>query len=419
MGVSIWEGTKANDLIHTGHLLVEGFARQNLLLAQMVEQHSGTTEAELKEIHAIVQSGEAPNVFRVGDQLMLNYNDGTNDYVLPWDIVDFRDIELEDGDTKPGMILQSHYTMQALQFDASEAAFIFPSGLPVGTYHFGIGTTWGSNCVAGKVYQFTTTVAIPEGGCIVLGSNTSFYTWSAPDVNPTNWRVYTFASLASTTPLETLTIAEGSSGTDVGTLSSSTKYGSSGGNNLQRSAYGYNRWSHSGMRQFLNSKSAVGAWWTAKNPYDRPPQQLATLRGFMAGFDEAFLNIIKPTKVTTALNTVSDSDIGTSESTYDTFFLSSLEEEYCVPQLANVEGSAWEYWRERLGTASPQGWYADNTNPNHIRYAYEAKTSPQGCRLRSATRGHAYSTWYVITSGTVGFSSASTALRGCPACVIC
>lgn len=422
MGVSIWEGNKVNELIHTGHLLVEGFARQNLLLAQMVEPGSGTTEAELKEIHAIIQSGEASNVFRAGDQIMLNYNDGTNDYVLPWDIVDFRDVQLEDGDTKPGMILQSHYAMQGLQFDGVEASFIFPSGLAAGTYHFEIGTSWGTHCVAGKAYQFTTTVAIPEGGCIVLGLNTSFYIWGAPDVAPTNWRVYTFNSMASTTPLETLTISEGSGGTDLGTLSSSTKYGNSGANNLQRAAYGYNRWSQSAMRQFLNSGSAAGSWWASKNPYDRPPQQLATLRGFMAGFDEAFLNIIKPIKVVTALNTLSDSDIGTSENSYDTFFLASLEEEYITPQLANTEGAAWEYWRERLGTSTPQGWYADNANPNHMRYAYEAKTSPQHCRLRSAYRGSAYGTWIVSTAGGVSYGyvgAAATVVRGCPACAIC
>lgn len=419
MGVSIWEGNKTEELIHTQHLLVEGFARQNLLLAQMVESGSGASEAELREIHAIVQSGEASSVFRVGDQVLLNYNDGTNDYVLPWDIVDFRDVEIEDGDTKPGMILQSHYAMQGLQFDGSEASFICPSELAAGTYHFTIGTSWGSHCVAGKVYEFTTTVAIPTGGCIVLGSNTSLYTWGAPDVAPTNWRVYTFASMNSTTPLETLTVTEGNSGTDLGTLSSSTKYGTSGGNNLQRAAYGYNRWSQSAMRQFLNSNAAVGAWWSSKNPYDRPPQQLPSLRGFMAGFDEAFLNIIKPVKVVTALNTVSDSDIGANETTFDTFFLPSLEEEYIVPQAANVEGSAWEYWRERLGTASPQGWYGDHTNPKHIRYAYEAKTAPQGCRLRSAYRGYAYNTCYVYASGAVSSYYATSAMRGCPACVIC
>ena len=411
--------TKPLLLDETGHLLVAGIARQNLLLSQMITAHEATPAAELDEIHTIVRSGEAQKVFTPGEQLMLNYNDGTNSFVLPWDIVDFGTFELQDGETVPGMIVQSHYGMQGVQFDASEAAFIFPSGLSAGTYHFAIGTNWGTNCVAGSTYQFTTTVNIPAGGCVVLGSNTSFYTWGAPDVSPENWRVYTFASLSDIAPLETLTLASGDAGTDLGTLSSSTKYATSGPNNLQRAAYGYNRWRQSANRQFYNSSAAIGSWWNPQNEYDRPPQQLATIPGFMSGFDEAFLNIIKPVKVTTALNTVSDSELGTTEDSFDTFFLPSIEEEYIVPQLAGAEGFAWEYWKQRLGLTSPQVQGGSGANAFHIRYAYNAKTSPQSCRLRSAYRGYASLTWCVFPLGNAPYYHATDAFRGCPACVIC
>ena len=97
MGVSIWEGNKAQGLVDVGHLMVEGIARQNLLLSQMIQAGEATPAAELAEIHRIVQSGEAPNVFSIGEQLMLNYNDGTTAYVLPWDIVHFGNVQLQDG----------------------------------------------------------------------------------------------------------------------------------------------------------------------------------------------------------------------------------------------------------------------------------------------------------------------------------
>jgi hypothetical protein len=140
----------------------------------------------------------------------------------------------------------------------------------------------------------------------------------------------------------------------------------------------------------------------------------------MAGFDDAFLNIIKPVKVTTALNTVTDSAIGTTEDTYDTFFPASLEQEYIVPQLADVEGEYWEYWKQRLGLSSPQVQGGDGTNAMHIRYAYNAKTSAQYVRLRSATRGLAYHTWLVLTAGYAHTSGhATSAHRPAPACVIC
>ena len=173
------------------------------------------------------------------------------------------------------------------------------------------------------------------------------------------------------------------------------------------------------MRQFLNSAAAAENWWTAKNPYDRRPTQLASLRGFMAGFDDAFLSIINPVRVTTALNTVTDTDIGASENTFDTFFLSSLEQEYIVPQVSGVEGEYWEYWKQRLGLSSPQTQGSGGANAFHIRYGYDAKTTAQYCRLRSAYRGYAFVAWYVLTSGFAGYASATYAYRGCPACVIC
>lgn len=419
MGVSIWEGNKAQGMIDVGHLIVEGIARQNLLLAQMLQTGEATPAAELNEIHRIVQSGEAPNVFSIGEQLMLNYNDGTNSYVLPWDIVHFGNVELQDGETVPGMFLQSHYAMQSMQFDASEAIYAAEAAMAPGTYYFTIGTDWGANCVAGKSYYFTTTVEIPAGGQIVVGKNNDFYTWGAPDQSPSNWRVHTFASAASITPLETnLELTEGTMGTSLGTVASNIAYGDTNPNNLQRAAYGYNRWSQSGIRQWLNSAAAAMAWWAAKNPFDRPPQQLASMRGFMAGFDEAFLNIIKPVKVTTALNTVSDTAIGASEDTFDTFFPASLEQEYIVPQASGVEGEYWEYWKQRLGLTSPQATGSNNANAFHIRYGYNAKTSAQSVRLRSASRGPAFA-WLVGAAGYVNGGGAATAPRPAPACVIC
>lgn len=409
----------------TGQQIVEGIARQNLLLARMVPDSSATPHATLAEIHAIVQAGEAANVFKVGDQIMVKYNDGANDYVLPWDIVHFGNAELEDGEVLPAMYIQSHYAMQAVQFDQNEGFYIVPSGgLPAGTYYFTMGNSWGSNVVSGKSYMFTTTESYAEGDIWQLGRATSEVS-GLPDNAPSTWRVRTYkasgsvvAGLAST-PTEILELSEGTTGTFLGTLSSSTKYGTSGLNNMQRSAYGYNRWSQSAMRQFLNSSADAGGWFTPQNPYDRRPDQFATMRGFTAGFEQEFLNILKPVKVVTALNTVSDSDIGTSETTYDTFFPASLEQEYCVPQLANVEGEYWEYWKQKLGVNTPQASGSANVNPRHIRYGYNAQGTAQYCQLRSASRGVAYSTWYVYSTGYVNSYGAFYACRCAPACVIC
>lgn len=417
MGVSIWEGNKAG-------AAVAALERQNLLLTQLIQSQSEATPiATLNEIAEIVRRGEASNVFNIGDQINVNWNNGQNDYVLPFDITHFGDVQLQDGETIPGMFIQSHYALEGVQFDQNEAFYVVPAGgMAAGTYHFTMGNSWGTHVVSGKSYEFTLAESYAEGDLLQLGTATSEVS-GLPDTAPANWRVRTYKASGSTpaglaaSTTEIVTLTEGTGGTDLGTLSSSTKYGTSGLNNMQRSGYGYNRWSQSAIRQWMNSDAAAGSWFTPQNPYDRKPDQLATLRGMKAGFEEGFLNILKPVKVTTALNTVTDDQIGASEDTFDMFFLASLEQEYIQPQASGVEGQYWEYWKRRLGLTNPQP--TGQAFPAHIRYAYNAKTSAQHCRLRSAYRGDAYLTWRVYASGTAGSNVAAGAVRAVPACVIC
>ena len=405
----------------TGKEIVGALDRQNLLLTRMITaENDATPVATLNEIHEIVMAGEAPNVFHYGDQINVNYNNGSTDFVLPFDIVHFGDVALQDGETVPGMFIQSHYAMQPVAFDGNEAFYIDYDGttfadLPAGTYHFKMGNSWGGNVVADKVYQFTTT----QAGKIFQFGTASSTIGALPDTSPANWRVLVFADQNALSPLERVALTEGSGGTDLGTLSSSQKYSTTGINNMQRASYGYGRYGQSAMEQWLNSLASAGAWWAPKNPFDRPPDQLASLQGFMKGFDEAFLNILKPVRVRTALNTVSDSELGTYEDVYNTFFPASLEEEYIAPQLSGVEGEAWEYWKRRLGLTSPQAQGSGGTNAAHIRYAYENRTSAQTCRLRSGIRGYASTAWYVLSTGYAYASYATYAIRCAPACVIC
>lgn len=371
-----------------------------------------------EQIVEIVQHADVTKFFQIGDQLVTKWSpDGIVEYDMPWDIVHFGNVVDENGDTYPGMYLQSHWALPEIQFDGNEAFYYCESALPAGTYYITMGNNWGNNVVANKSYSFTLTQNVPAGGQLVFTTATSTI-GGLPDQNPSIWRVRSYASASSTSHIEMVTLSENTNGTFLGTLSSSTKFGASGLNNMQRASYGYNRWSMSGIRQWLNSDDSIGSWWNPQNSYDRPLDQLTSVRGFVAGLPSDFLDIIKPIKVTTALNTVSDSDIGSTEDTFDRFFLASLEQEYCVPQLATVEGQAWDYWKEILGGDSPQGWSDININPSHIRYAIENHSSPQTCRLRSAHRGYAYTTWIVNSSGNVTNYLATYSLRPCPACVI-
>lgn len=412
MGVSIWEGNKAERVASALELIA---------IAQAGTINVMTPEA----IKQIVRSGLAAKAFSIGQQLDTTFNPdgGTTQYDMPFDMVSFADAVNADGETVPALWLESHWAVNAVQFDASEAIWAcVNAALPAGTYHFTIGTTWGSHCVAGTSYQFTLGHDVPIGGQIVIGNGTNFYTWGAPDVAATNWKVFTFESAYSITPIDgPVDLIVGSNGTDLGSLNSTTRYSDAGDqlNNLQRCAYGYNRWSQSAIRQWLNSALGIGNWWKPQNVYDRPPQQLATLRGFLAGLPNDFLSSVQRVKITTALNTVTDNNIGASEDTYDLFFLPSLEQEYIVPQATGVEGSYWPYWKERLDLSSPQATGADGVNAAHIRYAVENHNSAQSVRLRSAYRDVSCVGWVVSTTGYAGSSGVAIAYSPCPACVIC
>ncbi|MCD7810242.1 MAG: DUF6273 domain-containing protein [Ruminococcus sp.] len=405
-------------------LLDETFSNKmdttNALLAMIATDSDITSYSKIQRI---VQMGLAEKVFDIGTQINVNWTDSVSGtvYEVPMDVVHFEDVELQDGTIVPGMFLQWHYsTPFSLQFDQSEALYYCSEDLAAGTYYFTIGSTWGS-CVSGTSYYFTTTENIPAGGQIRIGGTSETAAWEVSSTEAANWRVYTYSSNDSTFALESgLELTEGTEGTSLGTTTSSIKYADSGINNLQRASLGYGRWSHSGVRQYLNSSASIGSWWTPQNAFDRPPSQLAKYPGFMSGFDSDFLAVIKPIKVTTALNTTSDSDIGTSEDTYDTFFLPSLEQEFITPQVSGVEGDYWEYWKRACGrtTTTPRNvTYANGGQP--ITYAINAKTTAQSVRLRSCSSSNAYHAWSVGTSGSVASSSSSYSLRLAPACVIC
>lgn len=401
-----------------GKVATEQTLQIGIDLLSIIARNTIYTAKDYKEIQRIVRNGEAADVFNIGDQIIEKWTNGETEYDMPFDIVHFGIVTNKDGEQVPGMYLQSHYGLPGVQFDGNEAFWYCSTALTAGTYNVTMGNAWGNNVVANKTYQFTLTQDVPEGGQLVFTTATST-TGALSDQAPANWRVRSYVSSNETTHIEMVEVTEGSDGTSLGTLSSSTKYGTSGLNNMQRSAYGYNRWSQSGIRQWLNSKAVKGEWWTEQNVYDRPPDQLTTLDGFMVGLNQDFLDVVQPIQVTTALNTTSDSTIGTTETTIDKFFLPSLQQEYVVPQLADVEGEAWDYWKQRLDLSSPQATGNANINANHIRYAIENHTSPQSVRLRSANRGSASSTWNVYSTGCVGSTNAAYASRPAPACVIC
>ena len=172
------------------------------------------------------------------------------------------------------------------------------------------------------------------------------------------------------------------------------------------------------MRQWLNSSAAANAWWTPQNPWDRPPSNHGSIRGFLAGCSEDFLSILEPVDVVTALNTV-EGFAETSETTQDKIFLPSLQEMYINPQLANVEGVSWDYNKELAQEAGLTGMFQQSQTYEILKkYNVSSKASAVTVFLRSCNRNGARNEWYIDPSGSVSTCTACFAVRGCPACII-
>lgn len=389
--------------------VVQKLHTQNLLLNVMAGESLESTET-MSEIRKIVQNGHAQEVFNIGDQIVVPWTDITTGktYNAVLNIVHFGNVTLKDGSEVPGMYVQWHYaTPFGISLDNCEAFYYAEQELPAGTYYITVGATWGTNCVKDTIYHFTLTKPVPAGGQL-----SGFR--EMPDQTAANWKVYSYESATAKDPIETVSVIAGAQGTSLGAL---IPAGDGTLNSLYRTGCGYNRWSQSALRQWLNSGAGVGEWWIPQNNFDRQPDQLSTKAGFLSGFDEEFLSCIQPVKITTGLNTVTDTEEGEKEDTYDRVFLPSIEQMYIKPQLSSAEGEYFEYWKHASELTAPMECY--QTYPQVRTYAIENHASAQHVRVRSAVRGTAYNAWTIHSSGLVSHHYAANACRCAPVCVIC
>ena len=366
------------------------------------------------QIREIVKLGRAKDFFEIGDQIHTTWSpDGETTYDMPWDVVDFGPATDPDGKVhENAMWLESHYALQAVQFDQCEAFYVAPEAMPAGTYHFMLGDALSPSAQINVPFMFTLTKAVPAGGMLIIGDELSDEIPVSKALS--NWRVRVYANGAQIDPDEIVEISQGDDGAELGTLLPGTPYSEKGLNDIYR-WYGYNRWSQSALRQWLNSDKPANEWWKQQNPFDRRPKQITTARGFTVGLPAEFLTIVKPVKVVTALNHSTDKAFGESEATIDRFFLASLEQEYIVPRW-HGEGKVFEYWKSRLTVEQQQGSLGKRSE--HIRYSIADNATAVPVRLRSVHESYSNLNFLVNTVGsvikTMPFDSSVVA----PVCVI-
>ena len=393
----------------TGKDMVEQLKRQNTLLSVI----SGASQKDfIQSWDAVAQAvagGYGPSLFSVGSTFTEPWKDTANNntvYDNPWRVNHFSDVELQDGTTVPGMWLQNVYAHPfGVQFSHHRAFYACPDGLAAGTYNVGFGDNWNTNVVKGKIYQFTLTKAVEQGGRLA-----GFY--GIPNTKPTEWKVYSYGADGKTLN-ETVDIAEGSEGTSIGSMLANKRTGNL--NSLQDTGDGWNRWSTSALRQYLNSGKPKGEWWTPQDQWDIVPDELATKDGYLCGMDQEMLNNILPIKTVTYVDVVNGGTADGLDVTYDKVNLISLEQMYINPQHAG-EGEAHEYWKRVNGTDTK--WQQYQAHPILKHYAVENHSSAQYVRLRSASRSRTIDTWLVNSSGFVGGYAANLSHRFSPLVVI-
>ncbi len=346
--------TKPIMLDETGKEIAAALRKQTALLSAMARESVDTIVSDWKDIHNMVRDGYAADIFRIGDQIIVPWKDvATGDtYEVPLDVVHFGNVTLQNGDVVPGMYLQWHYSLPfGIEFDHPENE-VATEAYFLSEYQY---------------YDAST------GALLVRGTN-----YNVGDSIPTS-KTYFHSAIYDST----------------GVITGS----------------GYGRWSHSGIRQFLNSTEGIGAWWKAQHLGDTAPNQLSSKAGFMSGFEEEFLSCLKPVKVSTDFN--SGIDV-----TFDTFFLPSLSQMYAQPISGVDEGEAFDYWKQALGITSPAAW-SPSVYDAYITYSIKATASAQSIRLRTRYSYGPGHTQRLTPVGAIGVYDACDVISCAPVCVIC
>ena len=374
-------------------------------LAIIAAAQAGTAETTPAALPSIARAGIGSRVFAPGDQMVVKYNDngavGT-EYDMDVDFAHFKNVELEGGELTPGIVQKFHYTLPfGTEFDAAEAFYAVPAaGLPAGKYYIEFPAK--SDKIEAGLYEFTTTVALSEGAQLCINDN----------VTPT---VTTYATCGAREVTETLATTKVSSSTGTSLGQCANNVVTETNNCWTRAFWGYNRWSQSAIRQYLNAFDTD--WWQPQNQFDRPPSYVAKT-GFLAGLPAELVAVMGKVKTQTLCNSVTDGSV--VDTTYDKVTLPSFNEAFISDSAAAkaVEGEPWDWFVFQADNAGVPLTY--NVAYPHTRaFAINAKTTAQHVWSRSPYRGGAGGVYFRYASGTPSAGNANfSGVRARPAWVI-
>lgn len=328
--------------------------------AVKVNKHGGSTyEARytpkiesFADVQKIVRVGMVKDFFDIGDELLTHYKSGSQRKNMTWVVLDNdRECQWADGSIHPGLWIGTKYLIYppSIQFDSQEQEIATETNATEGLYYYGY-----------QRYKITE-LNLASGDPIPYGDYQ-----------------YVYHSIF---------------------------------NRVEIINNGYNRYSHSLVRQWLNGSGTN--WWTSQHIGDSISDEMMDMveEGFLSKLDSDFLAVVNPVKIQAAANTVTDN--GAVDVMYDRFFLPSVEEVYGVPQNNNAEGPYFPYWKNITGLNSPSnGSSSDLNDARKIINENNPTAGPQISLLRSNYRGTPNYVW-VMDRGYINYiypASTTTAL---------
>lgn len=361
-----------------------------------------------EDIKNAVRLGLGAKLFPVGYEFTTE--DTTTGAVITWVVRGHDHHAAANGKLAHSMTLEAKYvysnsagTYLTLVFDAYEALYYAAEEIPAGTYNF----TWNyaTGSMVNGTYQFTLTKAVPAGGQIVLGTNSS-------STAITGCKIATYATVAATAAIESgIVVTEGSEGTSLGTIAA-TSATSENLNCAQRIMWGSNNYAQSAARQWLNSDEAAGSVWTPTNKFDRAPSWATSKAGFMKGLPADFLAAVQPAAIPCRTNSVFEvNSLDGTEYTVNTVY--TLNDMFFMLSRPEIYGT-WDNSSYKDGEQLE--YYEGFTDTERIKY--DAAGSARNYWLRSPTPGYAHYERVVTTSGALHHGGAVFGSGVAPACII-
>ena len=361
-----------------------------------------------EDIKNAVRLGLGEKLFPVGYEFTTE--DSVTGAVITWVVRGHNHHAAANDKLEYTMTLEAKYvygaasgTYKSLVFDAYEALYYAAEEIPAGTYNF----TWNyaTGSMVNGTYQFTLAKAVPAGGQIVLGTNSS-------STAITGCKIATYATVAATDAIESgVIVTAGSEGTSLGNISA-TSADSENLNCAQRIMWGSNNYAQSAARQWLNSDAAAGAVWAPTNKFDRRPSWATSYSGFMLGLPADFLAAVQPAVIPCRTNSVYEvNSLDGTEYTVNKVY--ELQDKFFLLSRPEIYGT-WDSATYKDGELLE--FYEGFTDTERIKY--DAAGSARHCWLRSPNPGYAGRERIVHTSGALNGTSAVYGNGVAPACII-